>query len=92
MKAQPQALYAFWKYDHYPYHLGGELIQVLDSGRVRVKGYDGMTFTPIKIVPFEIGQKIKAELDKLRAAHATAHSEFENEWRSRAHDVLTIGE
>lgn len=87
-----QALYVFWKYDHYPYYLGGELLQVLDSGRVRVKGYDGMALTPIKIVPSDVGQKIKAELDKLRASHARALRDFENEWRSRAHDALTIGE
>jgi hypothetical protein len=92
MKTPPQQLYAFWKYDHYPYYLGGEILQVLDSGRVRVRGYDGMTFAPIKIIPAETGRKIKVELGELARAYTAASKMLEDEWRDRVNKALMIGD
>jgi hypothetical protein len=54
-KIKQQTLYAFWDYDICPYMLGGEVKEVRPNGRVVIKGYNGMSFKPIAILPDEAG-------------------------------------
>lgn len=63
-------LYAFWKYDLPPYLLGGEVEEVDKDGLVTIaNGYDGMKFSPVKIVPLEKGIKLQKKLDKATAQY-----------------------
>lgn len=56
--------YAFWKYDCAPFLLGGEVEEILDDGRVRIKDrYRGMTFRPALLLPYEKGLEYQKLLD-----------------------------
>lgn len=59
-------LYAFWRYDRFPYVLGGEIVRWREDGAVETKGFGpGQWFHPIKILPVEAGKKLRAELEAL---------------------------
>lgn len=67
--------YAFWRYDAFPFCLGGPIVKRLPYNRVSVKGYPGREFTPIKILPFEQGvelSKLLTCLEESREAELTA--------------------
>lgn len=66
-------LYAFWKYDQFPFCLGGEVTDIRADGSVETVGYGtGYYFKPFLILPLEEGKKIAAELGKLREEHRIA--------------------
>lgn len=49
-------LFAFWRYDLFPYVLGGKIVDVSPKGLVAIEGYGyGSWFRTFKIVPFEEG-------------------------------------
>ena len=65
-----QELYAFWKYDQFPFVCCGTVTSMMSDGWVEIKEYGkGYLFNPIKIVPLEQGLKIKRELDALTVAY-----------------------
>ena len=61
--------YAFWKYDQFPYVLGGEISRYVEfNGRqmVEVVSYGkGHWFKPIKILPLAEGLEIQKKLNIL---------------------------
>lgn len=61
-----QILFAFWKYDLPPYLLGGMIEEFKDDGFVKVKGYQGMKFRPIAILPGESGEAALREIRDLQ--------------------------
>lgn len=65
--------YAFWKYDTVPYLLGGEVIEFKPNGQVSVKGYTGMLFKPVKVVPSSKGIQLKRDLDRAEAVYREKH-------------------
>ena len=81
-------LFAFWRYDQFPFVLGAEVEDIDDDGWVKAKGYDGMKFKPIKIVPAEVGEQISSLLKKLEADERHARREHDETWRSRAAMIL----
>jgi len=86
-----QRLYAFWKYDHFPYVLGGEVTKMLPDGAVETVGYGkGFSFTPFKIVPLEEGKKIVAQLQSLKDAKNKAEAEHRKEWNKRLEEIIKI--
>lgn len=60
----PQVLYAFWKYDQYPYCLGGVIDKWDDDGRVRIARYSGW-FKPVLVTTYARGMIIQQDLDRL---------------------------
>ena len=64
-------MYAFWKYDTYPYLLGGVVNgELLSGGRVKVEGYGpGHTFAPIKLLPDAEGEALHKKMQALAVAH-----------------------
>lgn len=63
-------MFAFWKYDTFPFCLGGTIIKTLDSGAVSTKEFGGGSyFKPIAVLPDEAGVKIKQELEALEAEY-----------------------
>lgn len=84
-----EKLYAFWRYDQFPYVLGGTVTKMFDNGTVETKEYGrGSCFTPIKIVPLKAGMIIKRDLDKkqellrisLEAVQLQADEELKRQW------------
>lgn len=81
-------LFAFWEYDLYPYLLGAEIVEMLDSGRVKAKGYDGMIFTPVLIVPVATGRKIREKLQRLKDRYRKKSKELEELFVKKAQDAI----
>ena len=79
-----QILYAFWDYDLCPYMLGGIITIFTEKGNVRVKGYDGMAFKPIAILPGESGKKALTRLKQLRYEYAEKEKALKEDYRTRA--------
>lgn len=80
-------LFAFWKYDIFPYVLGGEVIK-FEGERVEVKGYEGCTFQPIKIMDIYTGKRIYEELNILKEEYDTKLKIFNNKFKSKAESIL----
>ena len=70
------SLYAFWKYDQFPYVLGGEVLTFLKNGGVTVRGYTGELFTPIKIVPWAAGVELHAMLNEVKEEYRQAQQKI----------------
>jgi hypothetical protein len=68
-----QALFALWKYDAFPYVLGGEITRFCEKdwpGKdyVETKNYGpGCYFKPVKIVPLKVGKELLAKYEALAA-------------------------
>lgn len=77
-------LYAFWKYDLYPFVLGGHVVKMREDGSVETKEYGhGSYFKPILIMPSGPGEKLAAEIKELGRAHSDAIAELNREWRNK---------
>lgn len=86
-----QRLYAFWKYDLFPFVLGGEITSMTSDGKVETVGYGkGYYFNPFKIVPLTEGKRIAKELEILRAEHQKATAKFNQEFNARVASIITI--
>lgn len=81
-------LYAFWRYDYFPYVLGGTVTKINDDSTVSIKEYGNARFAPLKIVPFKAGMVIQQDLDKkkelrrisLEAVNKKADDELKRQW------------
>lgn len=62
--------YAFWRYDKFPYVLGGIVTKLLPTGNVEVEGFGTNTtgFKPIMVIPQERGRIIAKNLERLKAS------------------------
>lgn len=87
-----QILYAFWEYDLCPYMLGGIIQGFLSSGRVKAKGYDGMTFKPIAILPDEAGKKALARLKEIRAEYDLNEKALKKTYKLKALQNVGLAE
>lgn len=76
-----KTLFAFWRYDAFPYVLGAEILEMGDDGFVSARGFTGMRFKPIKILPLKAGVFLKQKLDELRTAERAAHQEVDTKFR-----------
>lgn len=83
-------LYAFWKYDCYPYLLGAPVVEFRDDGFITAEGYRGCRFKPIKILPLEAGKALKAKLDALEQEYNEQQRALHETFRKRARE--TFGE
>ena len=88
---KPTSKVAVWKYDTYPYFLCGVIKSYLAKGRVHVEGYDGMQFTPIKILWGAEGKQFIIDHHNLREEHDACRKEFNSEWLTRSEVLLNGG-
>jgi len=91
-KIEEQKLYAFWKYDLCPYMLGGEVEAMRPNGRVIIKGYRGMSFKPIGILPDETGADALGYLNRLREKYNKEEKELKDRYRKYAQRIFESGE
>ena len=85
-----QTLYAFWDYDLCPYMLGGELIEFTDTGNIRAKGYDGMSFKPIAILPGQTGKDALKLLKELRHNYSKQEKELKTRFKEAARGLVGL--
>ena len=77
-------VFAFWRYDQYPYVLGGVIDRINDKGLVRVPSYGNGWVTPIKMMSVKAGEALldalKGNPHGLEAQRRAALEEFEAHW------------
>lgn len=71
--------YAFWKYNGIPNLLGGEVTEFKSNGQVSIKGYTGMLFNPVKVVPLAKGLMLKRYLDQAEIIYREKHKLIQDE-------------
>jgi len=88
-----QKLFAFWRYDLYPFILCGEVTRVTDTGAVETVEYGkGFLFQPILIVPYDVGTKMRERLRDLAADEREALEAHEAKWRAKINEVHRVFE
>jgi len=87
-----QTLYAFWDYDLCPYVLGGIVEEFTGSGKVRIKGYDGMAFKPIAIIPDQKGKDALKLLKELREKYAKEEKELKTRYKEIIQGIIGLEE
>lgn len=82
-------LFAFWRYDSFPYVLGGHVTKMSESGLVETKEYGRQQwFRPIILLPKNTGEKIQSELRKLRDEKYKADAECCRKFLEKATKIL----
>lgn len=89
---QVKGLFAFWRYDLYPYVIGAEIDAMTEKGSVHAPSYsksfaDGW-FTPIKVMPAEAGKVLRDKIEQMRAARTAAHVLLDAEWNKTLFDLI----
>lgn len=82
-----QKLFAFWEYNGYPGFLGAEVIKMRGNGYVEVRGYQGMAFNPVKILPLAEGVELAKKLRDLGNNYSRELEQFNLLWKQKV-DVL----
>lgn len=72
-------LYAFWKYDLYPYVLGAPASIMKRQGEVYVDSYQAW-FYPILLLPIESGELLQKKLVQLEKEYDKAHQDLEKKF------------
>lgn len=80
-------LYAFWKYDLFPYFLGGEIEKVEDSGEVKPLKYSGASFRPVFVTSFIHGEIIHTELNNLAHERAQELEKVYQKYSDKLNDL-----
>ena len=84
-------LYAFWKYDLFPFVLGGTVTDIRSNGSVETEGYgQGFYFKPFMIVPNEDGKVIMAKLRNLQDEYRIAQVKLNNEFMNRRNAIIKV--
>lgn len=90
VKMKKQTLYAFWNYDLCPYVLGGIVTEFTESGKVRVKGYDGMAFKPIAIIPDQKGADALKLVKELRSKYDQEEKELKAKYKNMTRGIIGL--
>lgn len=83
-------MYAFWKYDHYPYLLGGKVTCFdvkFDTVQTEVTG-PGYNFKPVLMVPDNIGKQLLIALENLKTDRENAYKALNDSYRSKLDTLL----
>lgn len=83
-------VYAFWKYDTFPYVLG-DMGKLLPDGGFKSFGYGGATWkrkSIVAIYPIELRREISSKLDSLKDSHSRAQKELSDKMLEIAKEVL----
>lgn len=85
---------AFWRYDTFPFVLGGHVTDINENGFVETSEFGrGFYFKPFRILPASAGEKALGDLRKIRDEHDAAKRAFNKEWSSKLRErFLWIGE
>jgi hypothetical protein len=82
-RTSAQRLFAFWRYDLFPFVLGGPVEEFRGNGLVYIKSYQGC-FRPIRILRYEEGAELWAKLSNLRERYREATKDLDADFQARA--------
>ena len=85
-----QRLGAFWEYDLFPHYLFGEILSMTPDGNVVIKGYQGMTFKPVKIMPFDDGENIWRQITRINDEFIAAREQLMDDAMDKIIEVLPL--
>ena len=87
-------LVALWRYDRFPFVLGGHVTNRDESGSVVTREFGrGNYFKPFRLVPASAGEKSLEALAKIRGEHEAAQRAFNKEWSAKLRKAFPwIGE
>ena len=94
MPKQKAMVYGFWRYDLFPYCVGGELTEPYE-GKWNGKygwwhwGNNGIV-RPFVTMSIKEGREIKAKLEDLTQEHRTREKELKEEMFKKAQELLDI--
>lgn len=80
-------LFAFWRYDQYPFVLGAPVTEMDDEGKVYVPNYQGWV-KPLKLMPLKKGKELLEALkgaEGLERQRKAALEKFEDHWARTLH-------
>ena len=77
-------LWAFWRYDLYPYVLGGKVTKTNDDGSVFVEGYGDYKTWARVLVPGKLGQELLEELKSLQAQYRAHEKDLRKRFVTKA--------
>ena len=81
-------LMAFWKYDIFPYILCGKVTKMHKNGRVSAKGFEGYTFQPLMVMPYELGLSIKEKINQISHQYNIEKKELFNKHMKQLIDIV----
>lgn len=87
-RQQVSGLVAVWRCGHFPYFLGGHVVEVREYGRVKTKEFGNAVFKPVLILQESEGEGLLKELKELRGQHDAAAKAFNATWRLEVDKVL----
>ena len=87
------ALFAFWSYQYsvsngFEGVLGAEVTRMHGDGRVNVKGYTGMTFKPVRILPLKAGKDLMVKLETLQKEYIAAAKQLDKDFEAQFKDLF----
>ncbi len=85
--AEVKDLFAFWKYDLFPYVLGGPIGEIDDKGFVFATTYR-LWFKPIKILPLQAGIDLWSELEKLKRNYKATLEDIKEECKEELLKIM----
>lgn len=80
-------IYAFWKYDQYPYLLGDEVLEI-EGMKVKPANYGGYWFTAKFFLPDDSGAKLKEKLKDLKEKRQNELHKFNEKFDSQLGSLL----
>lgn len=84
-----EEMVAFWRYDHFPFVLGGHVTKLRGDGAVETRQYDlGNFFKPFRILPKGKGEEALVQLHNIREEHNKATRVFNKEWQGKLLEIL----
>jgi len=81
--------YAFWRYDLFPYVLGGTITKMREDGCVGTVEY-GSYFNPVKILPVDAGKELHKKIEALARERADALKKFNADWDKALAKLIKI--
>lgn len=85
-----ERLFVFWRYDQFPYCIGAEVEKFCSDGFVKPKGYGGMCFKPIIILPYEEGVIINNNLKKLEKEYYKKFNELKINYINKSYETASF--
>lgn len=80
-----RGLYALWRYDSYPYVLGGTVTRMDQMGAVETREFGvGRWFKPLKILPIKEGRALRKQFEKLREEFRQAEEKQKDDFIVKA--------
>lgn len=80
-------VFAFWKYDLFPFIHGGEVTELFDKGIVEVKNCKGYRFKSFRLTNLKEGMELKQKLKQLEQEHRTEILAVNNKYINKVKEL-----